>query len=145
MMKTKHLHSKHPLFLKLGRILLYTIDILLVILIIASAIGIEFARRPLPETQGKIAVAGLQKPVQIGRDKWGVPYISTPRMDDLLFAQGYVTAQDRLFQMELSRRITQGRLAETFGAGNNNEFIETDTLMRTLGVYRAIQTQISQL
>jgi penicillin amidase len=144
-MKTKHLHSKHPVLIKLGRILLYTIDILLVILIITSAVGIEVAQRPLPETQGKIAVAGLQQSVQIGRDKWGVPYISAPRMHDLLFAQGYVTAQDRLFQMELSRRITQGRLAETFGAGNNNEFIEADTLLRTLGIYRAIQTQISQL
>src|SRR5579884_2256780 len=116
MMKTKHLHSEYPLHLpskhtplvKPGRILLYIIDILLVILIMASAVGIEFARRPLPETQGQIAVAGLQQSVQVGRDKWGIPYISTTRMDDLLFAQGYVTAQDRLFQMDLSRRIAQG-------------------------------------
>src|SRR5690242_19507702 len=122
MMKTKQLHSKHPLLVKLGRILLYTIDILLVILIIASAVGIEYARRPLPETQGQIAIAGLQQSVQVGRDKWGIPYINAPRMNDLLFAQGYVTAQDRLFQMELSRRITQGRLAEIFGADDNNEF-----------------------
>src|SRR6266849_19773 len=106
MMKTQRLYIKRPLLLKLGRILLYTIDILLTILIIASSVGIEFARHSLPETQGKIAVAGLQKAALIGRDKWGVPYISAPRIDDLLFAQGYVTAQDRLFQMEMSRRIT---------------------------------------
>jgi penicillin amidase len=145
MKKTQHRHIQHPLSLKPGCILLYAIDILLIILIVASSAGIEFARRTLPVTQGIISMAGLQKSVQIGRDKWGTPYINASRIDDLLFAQGYVTAQDRLFQMELSRRITQGRLAETFGAGSNNTFIQADTLIRTLGIYRAIQTQINQL
>jgi penicillin amidase len=145
MKKTRQLHSKRSLALKPGCVVLYIIDILLMILIVASSIGIEFMRCSLPVTQGVITMAGLHKAVQVDRDQWGVPYIRASCIDDLLFAQGYVTAQDRLFQMELSRRITQGRLAETFGAGSSDTFIQADTLLRTLGIYRAIQAQVNRL
>lgn len=125
--------------------MLCAIDILLILLIMASSMGIWFARRSLPQTSGRIFLTGLQQEVFIGRDRWGVPSISASTMHDLLFAQGYVTTQDRLFQMEMSRRITQGRLAEVFGPGSDDQLIETDAFLRTLGVYRAIQSQLSQI
>ena len=69
----------------------------------------------LSQTRGTIRLAGLQKPVQVLRDRWGVPHIYAQNSHDLFFAQGFVVAQDRLFQMELWKRSGQGRLAEVLG------------------------------
>src|SRR5437660_1005790 len=63
----------------------------------------------------KLKVSGLQKPVTVLRDHWGVPHIYAQNQHDLFFAQGYVVATDRLFQMELWKRAGQGRLAEVVG------------------------------
>ena len=65
--------------------------------------------------QGTLKLAGLQKPVEVMRDKWGVAHIYAQNQHDLFFAQGFVAAQDRLFQMELWKRSGQGRLAEVIG------------------------------
>jgi penicillin amidase len=62
-----------------------------------------------------VALPGLQQPVEILRDKWGVPHIYAKTSDDLFFAQGYVAARDRLFQLDLWRRVNTGRLAEIVG------------------------------
>ncbi|MBM3739463.1 MAG: penicillin acylase family protein [Acidobacteria bacterium] len=62
-----------------------------------------------------LQVAGLQRPVEILRDKWGIPHIYAQSQSDLFFAQGYVTARDRLFQIDLWRRIGTGKLAEVAG------------------------------
>ena len=62
-----------------------------------------------------VRVAGLQKPVEIFRDRWGVPHIYAQTADDLFFAQGYVTARDRLFQIDLWRRAGTGKLSEVLG------------------------------
>src|SRR3954462_15730161 len=62
-----------------------------------------------------IQVAGIQKEVEILRDRWGVPHIYAATEHDLFFAQGYVTALDRLFQIDLWRRAGTGRLAEIAG------------------------------
>jgi Protein related to penicillin acylase len=62
-----------------------------------------------------IAVPGLQKNVEILRDRWGVPHIYAQTEEDLFFAQGYITAKDRLFQIDLWRRIGTGKLAEALG------------------------------
>src|SRR2546421_1269314 len=64
---------------------------------------------------GTVALPGLQKPVEILRDRWGVPHIYAQTVDDLFFAQGYITAKDRLFQIDLWRRIGTGKLAEVLG------------------------------
>ena len=71
--------------------------------------------RPLPRTSGKLSLAGLAAPVQVIRDRWGVPHIYAQNLVDLFMAQGYVHAQDRLWQMELQRRTGHGQLAEAFG------------------------------
>lgn len=84
-------------------------------------------------------VQGLSGPVRITFDRWGVPHIRAQASDmDVFFAQGYVHARDRLFQMELGRRAAQGRLAEILGSGA----IEQDRFFRTWGFYRAAQASL---
>ena len=73
------------------------------------------AKARLAQIDGEIKVAGLKAPVQVVRDTWGVPHISAQSADDLFFAQGYVMAQDRLWQMEMWRRAAEGRMAEIAG------------------------------
>jgi penicillin G amidase len=73
------------------------------------------ARRVLSQTSGQVALPGLAKPVEVLRDPWGVPHIYAQTTDDLFFAQGYVAAQDRLWQMEMWRRTGEGKLSEILG------------------------------
>jgi penicillin amidase len=73
------------------------------------------AKAALSTTNGTLKLAGLEHSVTVLRDSWGVPHIYAQSQHDLFFAQGFVTAQDRLFQMELWKRVGQGRLAEIFG------------------------------
>lgn len=77
----------------------------------------ELARQSLAKLDGDIAVSGVREPVEVIRDKWGIPHIYAKNLDDLFFAQGYVIAQDRLWQMEMWRRQREGRLAEILGPG----------------------------
>lgn len=85
-------------------------------------------RATLPQTSGTIAVDGLSAPVRVVRDRAGVPHIYAASDADLFFAQGFVQAQDRLFQMDLWRRASQGRLAEILGAN----FIDRDAMTRRI-------------
>src|SRR5882672_9472131 len=73
------------------------------------------AHRALAVIAGNLKAQGLQQPVEVLRDRWGVPHIYAQNQHDLFFAQGFVAAQDRLFQMELWKRVGQGRLAEILG------------------------------
>ena len=74
------------------------------------------AKRSLAPLDGELRVPGLKEPVQIIRDRQGIPHIYANNDDDMFFAQGYVMAQDRLWQLEMWRRWREGRLAEIFGA-----------------------------
>src|SRR5215470_11377572 len=69
----------------------------------------------LAQTEGRIKLRGLQKPVKVLRDEWGIAHIYAETQDDLFFAQGLVAAQDRLWQMDLWRRVGEGKLAEVLG------------------------------
>src|SRR5215467_15053395 len=75
----------------------------------------ELARQSLATIDGTVKAPGLKQPVEILRDKEGIPHIYARNDDDLFFAQGYVMAQDRLWQLEMWRRWHEGRLAEIFG------------------------------
>ena len=75
----------------------------------------ELARNSLAQLDGELKVAGLQRDVRVLRDRWGVPHIYASSTDDLFFAQGFVAAQDRLWQMEMWRRAAEGRLSEIAG------------------------------
>ncbi|MCD6518430.1 MAG: penicillin acylase family protein [Anaerolineae bacterium] len=89
-------------------------------------------RRALPQKEGQQNVPGLRAPVKIVHDRWGIPHIYAQNQEDLFFAQGFVHAQDRLWQMELHRRIATGRLSELLGPRTLLE----DRITRTLGFYR---------
>lgn len=89
------------------------------------------ARRALPVTSGTLHAAGLQGRVEILRDRFGVPHIFADGDDDASFALGYVHAQDRLFQMDVTRHLVQGRLAELFGA----RALRLDRLFRTMDLH----------
>jgi acyl-homoserine lactone acylase PvdQ len=80
------------------------------------------------DVAGTREVAGLSAPVRAVRDRWGVPHIYAQNSDDLFFAQGFVQAQDRLFQMDLWRRSSQGRLAEVLGPN----FADRDAMTRRI-------------
>jgi len=88
------------------------------------------ARRRWPKTQGTLSMPGLRAPVEVIRDRWGTPHLYARDEHDLFFAQGYVHAQDRLFQMELGRWIGNGTVAAAVGPGG----LATDRLIRTLGL-----------
>lgn len=89
------------------------------------------ASAALARTSGSLRLPGLQKPVTVLRDPWGIPHIYAETQEDLFFAQGFVAAQDRLFQMELWRRAGEGRLAEVLGP----RAVERDRFARLL-LYR---------
>ena len=76
---------------------------------------LDSARTRLPTLDGDIVIGGLDSTVEVRRDRWGVPHIYARTTHDLFFAQGYVVAQDRLWQMEMWRRTVEGRLAEIVG------------------------------
>jgi penicillin G amidase len=94
------------------RLLLWIAGI--VVVIVATAIW-WFVYRPLPQLDGTASLPGLHGEVSVERDNWGVPHIRASSVEDLAEAQGYVTAQDRLWQMDLLRRAARGQLSEVFG------------------------------
>ena len=77
-------------------------------------------------------------PVEIVRDRWGIPHISARDPLDAFFGQGFCHAQDRLWQMELARRVASGRLAEVFG----KDALDIDRFLRRLGLHRAAQKDL---
>jgi penicillin G amidase len=87
-----------------------------VLLICATALGLLMLRASLPQTDGTLALPGLEKPVRVLRDAHGVPSILASTQHDLYVALGFVHAQDRLFQMDLQRRLGAGRLSEVVGS-----------------------------
>src|SRR5215510_10655515 len=78
----------------------------------AAALWHRLARRPLPQQEGTIELAGLEGPVRVRRDRWGVPHVEAENAADLWFAEGFCHGQDRLFQMDFYRRVVAGRLSE---------------------------------
>jgi penicillin amidase len=88
----------------------------------------ELAESHLPQIEGEINIPGLRSEVEIIRDSWGVPHIYADNMDDLFFAQGFVQAQDRLWQMDMYRRAGEGRLSEILGG----QWLEHDRSARLL-------------
>ena len=86
----------------------------------------QLATTSLARIEGRLALPGLKADVEVLRDEWGVPHIYAKDMDDLFFAQGFVVAQDRLWQMELWRRTAEGRVAELVGSAG----LQHDRLIR---------------
>jgi len=93
----------------------------------------EAARAALPPAEGEVRLPGLREPVEILRDRWGVPHIYAADEEDLWFAQGYVVASERLFQIDLLLRLGTGRLSEMF----SDLTLPVDRFVRTVGWNRA--------
>ena len=118
-----------------------------ILLTIASLAGLAggtyylLTRRPLPRKIGTLHLQSLHEPVEIITDRYGIPHIYAQNEDDLYFAQGYIHAQERLWQMELNRRIGAGRLSELFGT----IALEADRFCRRLGMHRAAAEEVARL
>jgi penicillin G amidase len=114
------------------KILIVFIPLLIVGIVIAFFAARHWAQRAmhdsLPQLDGSISIPGLSAPVTVQRDVHGVPHIRAASLDDLIIAQGYVTAQDRLWQMDTLRRFVSGDMAEVLG----KSMIPHDRLQRTL-------------
>ncbi len=94
----------------------------------------------LPQMDGELRVLGLKESVSVVRDVHGVPHIRASSLHDLWFAQGFVHAQDRLWQMEVDRRQAVGRLAEILG----ESALESDRVLRRVGLGRAAEREWAQ-
>ncbi|HUG05430.1 MAG TPA: penicillin acylase family protein [Candidatus Limnocylindria bacterium] len=120
------------------RLVVVAIAALVAFAAISTTFGLLVVR-PLPTVDADLRLLGLHERVEVLRDTYGVPHIFASDLHDVFFAQGYVTAQDRLWQMDLYRRAAQGRVAEVLG----EPALESDRFMRTLGLGRAAQLDLS--
>jgi len=125
----------------LARILLAVLVLVLVVGLAGLGYGLFTARRPWPRINGTVMIDGLHAQVTVIRDRWGVPHIYASDPHDLFFAQGYVHAQDRFWQMEFWRRIGSGRLAEILG----ESALDSDRFIRTVGWHRTAARELEQL
>jgi penicillin amidase len=112
------------------------------VIVVVFATGIWwFVYRPLPKLEGTIRLPGLQSEVTVERDNWGVPHIRASSLEDLAEAQGYVLAQDRLWQMDLLRRAARGQLSEVLGSTT----LEIDKDFRVLNFSRAAERDVGMM
>ena len=109
---------------------------ILLVIVALLAVLLWYRQASLPVHEGTFIVTGLQQPVRIERDEHGIPTIVAANERDATFALGYVHAQDRLWQMEMNRRIAAGRLAEVLG----EPALDTDKFLRTIGIARTAQS-----
>ncbi|GAB4420126.1 MAG: penicillin acylase family protein [Anaerolineales bacterium] len=135
---------------KFTRILTRVLIALVVLVVVVGAFGTYYvkshipnrvAQKSFPQIDGEINISGLDAPVDIYRDEMGIPHIYAASLHDLFFAQGYVHAQDRFWQMDFWRHIGSGRLSEMFGEGQ----IETDQFLRTMGWRQTAEAEYAQL
>lgn len=110
-------------------------------LLVSGAIGTAYVRRSLPEKSVSLVVPGTAERAQLTRDGKGAVFIRSRTDAGAFFAAGFAHAQDRMWQMEVQRRLAQGRLSEVLGRGT----IKEDAWMRTLGLYAAAKSSWSAL
>jgi len=98
-------------------------------------------QRSFPQLSGEVTVTGLDDEVTVQRDGLGIPTITADSSHDLFFAQGYVQAQDRFWEMDFRRHVTSGRLSELFGKSQ----LGTDEFLRTLGWHAVAEQEVEAL
>jgi len=117
---------------------------ILILIVLAAVGGYEYLRSFIPDYNQTLTVSALKAEVTVERNRFGVPTINAENDEDLYFAWGYVNAQDRLFQMEITRRIAQGRISEFAGEST----LPKDIFLRAVGFYdiaRRHQEQLSPI
>ena len=112
-----------------------------ILVTVTAALAWWFIYRPLPQLDGSASLPGLHQDVTVERDRWGVPRVRASSVEDLAEAQGYVMAQDRLWQMDLLRRVARGQLSEILGP----KTLVIDKEFRTNGFARAAERDATLL
>ncbi|PIO49418.1 penicillin acylase family protein [Leucobacter sp. OAMLP11] len=123
------------------RVLGWVLAVLVVIALVAAGLGAWTVARSFPQTTGTLPAEGLDRAVTVQRDASGIPTITADTGHDLFFAQGFVHAQDRFWEMDFRRHLTSGRLSELFGESQ----VRTDTFLRTLGWHRIAEQEVRDL
>src|SRR5690606_31805005 len=111
--------------------------VVLVLALVAGVGAVWAVRRPFPTYDGQLTVPGLTAPVTVHRDRYGIPQVYAETIEDLFFAQGFVHAQDRFWEMDFRRHVTAGRTAELFG----EDQVATDAFLRALGWRRVAEAE----
>ena len=124
-----------------AKVILVLVSILLSLAIGLLVGGYLTARNQFPQTSGTLSAPGLEQPVEVYRDSMGIPHLYAANEHDLFFAQGFVHAQDRFWQMEFWRRIGAGRLSEILGPSA----LEDDRFIRTVGWHRVAAQEAEAL
>jgi len=124
-----------------GRWTALLVLVLVLVLVAGLVTATVLVRRSFPQTEGELRLAGLDAEVTVLRDEYGVPQVYADTAEDLFFAQGFVQAQDRFYEMDVRRHITAGRLSELLG----EDALETDTFIRTMGWRRVAEKELSLL
>ncbi|MEX2325143.1 MAG: penicillin acylase family protein [Nitriliruptoraceae bacterium] len=118
---------------------LISLGIAVVVAVVATPVYFLFAGwHGFPQTYGELEVEGLERAVDVHRDTHGIPTIVASTPHDLWFAQGYVHAQDRFWEMDFRRHVTSGRLSELFGSSQ----IGTDKFLRAMGWYATAEAEL---
>ena len=120
------------------RVMLWLLLGILAILVAGLGYAYFVVHSALPQLDGRLQINGLSAPVTVTRDSHGVPTIEAGNLEDLFFAQGYITAQDRLWQMDLMRRFGSGELSEILGS----DLIKVDREQRILGLRTAAKKSL---
>ena len=124
-----------------GRWATYAVVVVCLAMVAALVAAVVVVRKSYPQTDGEIAVPGLQGDVRVVRDGHGVPQVYADSSHDLFYAQGFVQAQDRFYEMDVRRHITSGRLAEMLG----EDALDADKFIRTMGWRRVAEEELSLL
>ena len=123
------------------RVLWILVVLAVAVVTAAGSLVVVLTLRGLPPTNGTLAIAGLDKRVMVSRDASGIVWIEADTSHDLFLAQGYVHAQERMWQMEVWRHISSGRLSELFGSSA----VDQDRFIRTLGWRQAAERDLPAL
>jgi len=122
----------------LPRVLFWLLALVVVVVAGVASYAFYLAHAALPQLDGRLAMSGLTAPVKVTRDAHGVPTIEAATLGDLFFAQGFVTAQDRLWQMDIMRRYAGGELSEILG----RDTLKLDREQKTLGLRAAAKRNV---
>lgn len=133
--------TRPSLGVRIGRIAFLVVAGIIVIAVAAAFFVTWTIQRSFPQTAGAIELDGLQSSVTVQRDDRGIPTITADSTDDLFYAEGFVHAQDRFFEMDFRRHVTAGRVAEMFGASQAG----TDAFLRTLGWRKVAEAEVDAM
>ena len=124
-----------------GRVVFGVLAGILVLATAAAFFLVWTVQRSFPQTSGSLALKGLQAQVTVQRDDRGIPTVTADSTHDLFFAQGFVHAQDRFWEMDFRRHVTSGRVAELFGSSQAG----TDAFLRTLDWHGIAQQEVDAM